>query len=45
MKLWQIRGANLPTLHIYAKSFDEALGYARMVNKNYCMGQMEEDEK
>lgn len=42
-KIWDVGNDNLPALHIYAKSFDEALYYARLVNPSYQTGQVEED--
>ena len=39
-KWWKISGINLPTIKVYANSFDEALKIARNKNKDYNTGQL-----
>ena len=44
MLTWEITGPNLPALRIRARSFDEALEKARIRDRNYCGGQVVEDD-
>lgn len=39
---WIIVGPNLPDLRIRADSFDEAIEMARVLDKNYCGGYVDE---
>ena len=42
--IWRIVGPKLPDLRIHARTFDEALKRARMVDDRYCGGYVDEDE-
>ena len=42
--IWIVIGPGLPDLRIRANSFDEALKRARLKNKNYCGGYVDDDE-
>lgn len=41
--VWIIVGPDLPELRIHADSFDEALRIARLRNRRYCGGYIEEE--
>ena len=42
--IWEVTGRNLNALYIEADSFDSAIAKARIVNKNYCSGQVVRNE-
>ena len=42
--IWKVTGRNLEPLYIEAYSFDSAIAKARIVNKNYCCGQVVKNE-
>lgn len=40
---WLICGPNVPDIHVYADSFDQAIAKARRISPNYCGGYVDED--
>ncbi len=42
---WSISGMNLPEITVEADSFDEAIGEARKIAKEYYGGQIKEEEE
>lgn len=42
---WIMSGKGLPEVEVEADSFDEAIREARKIAKEYCMGEIEKEEK